>query len=113
MAADIAKLIDQYRKGAIGTGDVSDPKKANNCHAQMHASYKVLRQTDAGRESIIALMRDPEPSVRCRAAAHSLKWRPGVARRVLETLKDSQGPFSFDAEMTLEEFDKGRLTFDY
>ena len=47
------------------------------------------------------------------AAAHSLQWNPGIARRVLETLKNSHGPFSFDAEMTLKEFEKRILNFDY
>lgn len=113
MADDVCTLAEQYRKGAVGTADISDPEKANKCQAQMHACYKILRETDAGRESIVALMSDVEPSVRCWAAAHSLQWRPQLARRVLEALRDSQGPYSFSAEMTLEEYDKGRLTFDY
>jgi hypothetical protein len=32
---------------------------------------------------------------------------------VLEALRDSDGPFSFTAEMTLKEFDAGRLSFEY
>ena len=64
-------------------------------------------------DAIRQLMADPEPSVRCCAAANSLQWKPEDARRVLEKLRDSQGPFSFDAEMTLSEFDKGRLKFGY
>jgi hypothetical protein len=113
MTNDIHSLIERYRQGAIGTADVSNPKKANKYQAQMHACYKILRETEVGRESIIRLLNDTEPSVRCWAAAHSLRWKADDARRVLEVLKDSRGPFSFDAEITLQEYDKGRLTFDY
>ncbi|MCY3019677.1 MAG: DUF2019 domain-containing protein [Planctomycetota bacterium] len=113
MRESIKELVERYRQGAIGTGDTSDPKKANKHAADLHACYKVLRESEEGCESIMSLMTDPEPSVRCCAAAHSLQWKPGVARRVLEALRDSRGPFSFDAEMTIQEYDKGRLTFDY
>ena len=113
MTNDIASLVKQYRQGALGTADVSNPQEANEAQAQMHACYKVLRETEAGREAIITLMGDVEPSVRCWAAAHSLQWRPDCARDILKTLRDSSGPYSITAEMTLEEFDAGRLSFDY
>ena len=113
MVVDIESTIAQYRQGAIATGNVSDPKKANKGAKQLHACYKILRESDEGRVALIGLMDDPEPSVRCWAAAECLQWKPDVARRVLESLRDSRGAFSFDAEMTLDEHDKGRLTFDY
>jgi len=95
----------------MATKEVSRPQEANKGAAEVHASYSVLRESEEGRQSMIALMQDPEASVRCWAAAHCLQWRPEAARRVLEALRDSHGPFSFDAEMTLDELDKGRLSF--
>ena len=113
MTNDIANKVEHYRQSAIGTAGISNPKKANKHAAALHACYKVLRETAEGRDSIIALMGDEESSVRCWAAAHSLQWKPDSARRVLEALRDSKGPYSITAETTLEEYDKGRLTFDY
>ena len=59
-------------------------------------------------------MSDPSPYVRLAAAARSLQWFPEQARRVLEGLRDDKAfHYSFDAKMTLQEFDKGLLSFDY
>lgn len=110
----IDDLLQRYRYGAEGTS-YSDPKLANRSHDAMHASYKRLRDTAEGRAGIMSLMSDTSPHVRVWAAAHSLQWNMPVARRVLETLRDSGGPCSFTAGITLEEFDRGKLntTFDY
>ena len=101
-----------YREGAAGTANPK-PKQANKSHDQMHVRYKVLRDSQEGREAIMSLLSDDDAHVRCWAAAHSLEWAPELARRVLESVRDSEGPCSFDAKMTLQEFDKGRLSFDY
>ena len=112
MTKSTKNLVERYRQAAIGAAN-PDPNKANECYDVVHACYKVLRESNEGRDAIISLMSDEEPGVRCAAASHSLQWKPDVARRVLETLRDSKGPFSFTSEMVLEEYDKGRLTFDY
>jgi hypothetical protein len=113
MTSDFEELQRCYREGAIATEHISTPKKAKKGHDELHACYKRLRQSEAGRRAIMDLMNDAEPSVRLWAAAHSLQWAPNEARRVLESLKDAQGRCSFTAEITLVEFDKGRLSFDY
>ena len=111
MTESFKDIIARYRQGAITTCD-PDPKKANKGAKQLHACYKILRESKEGREALIGLMEDSDPSVRCWSAAECLQWNPDAARRVLEMLRDSQGPFSFDAEMTLKEYDNGRLKFD-
>ena len=87
------------------------PAKANKCADELHAHYVALRQTQAGRDAITSLMGHEHPSVRLMAAAHSLEWAPDAARVALEELRDSGGPVSFEAEMTLKEYQKGRLSF--
>jgi len=109
---NIGKVIERYRQNAIGVAN-TDPKRANESYDAVHACYKVLRESEEGRGAIIALMADAEPGVRCAAASHSLQWEPDIARSVLELLRNSNGPFSFTAEMVLKEYDKGRLTFDF
>jgi hypothetical protein len=109
---DLDDLIAKYREGAIKTG-TSNPGIANPAHDQVHGCFKLLRDSDTGRAAIEKLMADENPYVRLCAAAHSLTWATETARDVLLELVRARGAGSFDAEMTLEEFDAGRLTFDY
>ena len=113
MVADsLNSLILTYRAGAEGTA-AADPKTANKHQRQMHAAYKKLRVAQDGRVAISALMSDPSAHVRCWAAAHALEWNVEAAKSALLSLQNSGGPCSFDAEMTLEAFNKGQLSFEY
>ncbi len=105
-------LIKLYRAAAEGTSN-PDPNEANKWYDQVHAIYKQLRRTAEGKDKITELISDPSPNIRMLAAAHSLMWAPDIARKALETLRDSNGPRSFEAKMTLKEFEKGTLMFDY
>ena len=61
MTENINDVIARYRQGAIATGVFSDPKKANKGAEQLHACYKVLRESDEGRDALVGLMEDVEP----------------------------------------------------
>jgi Domain of unknown function (DUF2019) len=105
-------LLATYREGAEGTS-APNPKIANKWQRKMHGCYKRLRETPEGRAGITVLMKDSSPQVRCWAAAHSLQWEPIEAQRTLQALRESGGPCSFDAEMTLQQFSNGALSFEY
>jgi len=106
------QILQRYREAAVRNAS-SDPSEANKGHDIVHACYKILKETEEGRRGIISLMTDESPYVRGWAAAHSLRWEPGMARHVLEEIRDSGGPGAFSAKWTLIEYDKQRLTFDY
>ncbi|MFV2044156.1 MAG: hypothetical protein ACC700_13110 [Anaerolineales bacterium] len=108
----VTETVVGYRKSAIGTSNPS-PEAANESARRLHEYYKQLQASDAGRKAIENLIVDANPHVRCWAAAHILEWNPDAAKRVLEELADGDEPCSFDAQMILAEFRKGRLSFDY
>ena len=108
----VEEIVTGYRKSAIGTSN-PNAEAANESARTLHKYYKQLRASDAGRKAIERLIMDANPHVQCWAAAHVLEWKPDAAKRVLEELAESDEPCSFDAQMILAEFNKGRLTFDY
>jgi hypothetical protein len=112
--ATLAELLSSYRAAADQSDDLTDLNQQREAANEVHYYYKKLRDTAEGRAGILKMMEDPSPHVRVWAAAHSLQWAPERARCVLELLRDENVfPYSFDAEMTLEEYAKGRLSFDH
>lgn len=110
---NVASLLAQYRQAADVAGELADNRKQNQAAHRIHACYKALQETEEGKAGIIALMADPNPHIRVWAAAHSLQWVPETAQEVLKALcTENVFPYSLDAEMTLEEYRKGRLSFD-
>jgi hypothetical protein len=109
---NLEEALRRYREAAIGNAD-PHPVKANRCHDIVHTCYKFLKASEEGRKGIMSLMVDENPYVRVWAAGHSLQWEPETARRILEGIRDSDGPGSISAKYTLIEYDKGKLTFDW
>lgn len=86
-----------------------NPRRWNRLVNEMQSIHLRLRVTEDGRRAIAALIEDECLTVRQWAATNALAWSPAAARSELEreVSTDSQG--SFDAQMTLQEFDAGRL----
>lgn len=69
-----------------------------------------LRESAEGRAAITALIEDEVPTVRQWSATNALAWDPVVARAALEReVRLGRGMDGFDAEVTLAEYDAGRL----
>jgi hypothetical protein len=112
--ASLSHLLAQFRQAAEQAAVLSDPSIQNRAARKVQEYYKLLCTSAEGKAGIMALMEDTNPNVRLCAAARSLQWAPAQARKVLQALcHDKVFPHSFDAEMTLEEFDAGNLSFDY
>ena len=85
-------------------------RKANRLADAQRVYLQTLSTTPGGRRHLEAFLDDDEPGVRAWAAAQVLFWNEPDARRVLERLSSSDTfPFNFSADMTLREFDAGRL----
>jgi len=108
---ELESAVRGYSEAARGTALSVDAAKANRCADALHEHYVALRQTQAGKEAIAALMCDEDPNVRLCAARHSLEWAPDAARAALEQLRDGGGLMGLTAEYTLKEYEKGRLAF--
>ena len=108
----MADLLRQYHEAAARTSD-PNPKAANKWADKVFKLRDLLRETEEGRNGITSMIWDPDRHVQLWAASQSLEWTPEKARPALEHLKNSHGPCSFSAEMTLIEYDKGNLHFGH
>lgn len=84
---------------------------------RLQEARKILAETPEGRGTVTALMTDRRVTVRLWAAGHALHWpeSSAAARAVLEAIsvERSHGLNRLSAEMTLSEFDAGRLNPDW
>ena len=77
---------------------------------QQQAIHLTLRETPEGRQAITNLIGDENRTVRMWSAVNALAWEPEIAKAALEALA-ADG--SFDAEITLREFGRGKLKTDW
>ena len=109
---------EQYRTtleqmATLEEGTMSAQEWNQLVHAN-HDSYLLLRETEAGRTAIEALMSHSSSTVRSWSAAHALLWNLRKARPILEALAAADGGLaSTYAEHTLKEFDRARLSHDW
>lgn len=85
------------------------PRRWNRLVDQMQALHLRLRETAEGRAGITRLCEHENPTVRAWSATNALAWDEAVARAVLERLAHESNLDGFGAEVTLREFDAGRL----
>jgi hypothetical protein len=114
----VSELVSDYRDALIAMDGVelSRDRGARRWNAQVNRvqwAQLQLRATPEGRAAITHLIDDPVRTVAHWAASHALVWEEEKARDFLERERASGGVGSFDAEMTLKEFDAGRLRHDW
>lgn len=109
----VAEVAADYRKAAAMAGNIENSAQQRKWADRIHTAYRLLKESEDGRQAIATLMFDEDETVRLWAAGHSLQWDPVVARQVLEKLTLVKGLVAVSAKWTLREFDAGRLSFDY
>lgn len=83
--------------------------------ARLQVARRELAATEGGRAFVVGLLSDSRLTVRLWAPSHALHWGDVGARNVLQTIAGDPdaGLNSLNAEMTLKEFDAGRLNPDW
>ncbi|MEO8528957.1 MAG: DUF2019 domain-containing protein [Pseudolysinimonas sp.] len=89
------------------------PRKANKFFERAHAVAVRLRATAEGRAALLAILDHEDRGVRLGAAAECTPFAATEATKVFRELIEPRGRHSFDAEMTLKEFEAGRLKMDW
>ena len=109
-----ADLLHLYRDALVEMGGSrveagGDPRRWNQLVDRAQALHLRLRESPEGRAGITALVADQNRTVRQWSAGNALAWDEAIARSELERLAQGGGVEGFEAEITLREFDAGRL----
>jgi hypothetical protein len=108
----VSSLVDAFRQAAIEKGDFATPaKRDHQLYDAMRNSYVELKSMGrTGDDALTLLLDDDSVHVRTWIAAALLVDGNIRARQVLESIANgSRGATRLDAQMVLEEFDKGTL----
>ncbi len=114
----VRQLALEYRESLVAMEAIAcaEDRGGRRWNIQVHKVQRAqleLRTTPEGRAAITEMIDDPVPTVACWAASHALFWAEPTARARLEREREAGGLGGFDAEMTLKEFDAGRLHHDW
>ncbi len=85
-----------------------DEKEAN-AHARIIAGLyaSIVREGDAGRERLLALVDSDEPAVAGMAAVYSIRYSPERCVALLRRLAKEEGLLGFRARVALERWESG------
>jgi hypothetical protein len=87
-----------------------DFKKCNKAYDRIiEAIHKFKESPDCGEGVLVHLLDYPDDSVKSWAAVCLLRLRPDEAMKILEDVAGRSGLVAFSAEMTLKEWQAGRL----
>jgi hypothetical protein len=105
--------LEEWARVRRSAGSTRDIRRANKLVVKAHAGAKRLKATPEGQAALAGLLNHPDPGIRAWIATEILSFDPTLGCAVLEEIRDEQGPGAFDAGVTLEEFEAGRLNVDW
>jgi hypothetical protein len=113
--ASLDELLAAYRDAARTHGAVTesgDYKVGNKAADLITAIYSELRRRgpDAQR-ALLPFLGDEDPGVRLWSASHVLEFAPSDGEAILRALIPVGRFLGLSAKVTLEEWEKGRLSF--
>lgn len=107
------KLINEYAEFAAAHSKNLSNGNSDAANEAFDNLLATLKQIDASglTKELFTLFNHPDRSVQLSAAAHTLEINPKLAIQKLNDLSKEPGMLSFRAEMTLKEWNAGRLKF--
>jgi hypothetical protein len=113
MNKQVQNLISEYREHAVGHTAASESGEyevGNEHHDKLFAVVGRIRATgQIANLALLTLLEDEAAGVRCWAATHCLIVDEHRARQALRDLFSHPSIAGFNAQMVLQEWDKGSL----
>jgi HEAT repeat protein len=112
---EVLALVDAFAEAAEKRGAAlanGSPDIANREFDRCVEIYRSLKRTGlAATDALLALLERKNLDVRLAAASLLLEFHPERAETVLRDLSTERGLVGFTAQMTLEEWSAGRMSF--
>ena len=107
------RFVDGARSHGVGTIQ-GDAPATNKAYKKLISALRELRETpDHGVSFLLGLLKDDDPSVVTWAALHLLPSKQDEATFALRNVASTATPLiAFGAEMTLKEWQSGRLVIE-
>lgn len=110
---ELPEIARKYEALAASWSSAKSPSQANKLLYKIHSLGNILRADKTGQK-LLSDMLNLENRALCLIAAYDcLAFDASRGKKYLKLLAKSEGLYSFDAQMTLEEFRKGHLRFDW
>jgi len=113
---DPGKQITQYRQAALPHGqaiDTSDYQAYNQQYDQLAKVHSALKSKGTDAVALLgSLLQDEDNSVACWAATHLLPYQEARAIATLTRVAATSGIVGFNASITLQEWQAGRLKLE-
>lgn len=108
-------LISQFEKAALDYDSLRKSGTAKQMNKQFDLMYKIAGELSKIGKLIELrnILSSDKESVRYFAASMILASFPDEAEAVLTEIAKSKGFYSFNAKVTLQEWHKGNIKFDY
>jgi hypothetical protein len=111
----VDQLLARYQRAASRHGEATLSTDASSGNADANTVAEVYRELRrrGSETTLLVLLESSDLGVRAWAAAHAMAFAPAEGEPVLTALAESgeSGLIGFGAEMTLDEWRKGRLRF--
>jgi Domain of unknown function (DUF2019) len=110
-----AELVELFVDASISHGQGTlngDYKKCNKAYSVIQKVYDELKRRDLIENALLDLLTHDDTSVRLWAASYLLPIVPTESIMALSGISSNRdGNFRLDAELVLEEWEKGELKF--
>jgi hypothetical protein len=116
-SVEATELVRGYEQLAREHGEAiasANARAANRLFDRIMIIYQELRRRGPVAQTLLLpLLNSEDMSVRYWAATHALDFAPALGERALESIiRGPKGLIRFNAEMTLEQWHKGLLSFE-
>ncbi|WP_019555679.1 DUF2019 domain-containing protein [Propionispira raffinosivorans] len=113
----LEKIIDEYIEACIKGEDAQERGDSKTYNKQQRVIQKIRKElklnSEYGLEKLVPFFEHSNRFVRLETAISLVPIQPDRSKAVLLELSNTRGLTAFNAKMTLSEWEKGNLKFDF